>query len=316
MDLSKYDIFMTGGSGTLGMAIAERRRVEEWSGKLTVYSTDNHKHDSMRRIYPDVNFVQGDIRSELTLFNSMVGHDIVLHLAAVKVIPDAEWWSLDTIDVNVNGSIAVCAQARAAGIKHVLGISTDKACHPANAYGASKMLMEKIFQEFARNSTDCKYHLVRYGNVLESNGSVLQAWKNADEHLNPIKITDPEMTRFWLSPQQAVDYVLKSLDLENGHIYIPMMKSLSLGKLSKYYLEKSHIDMERIPIRPGEKQHECLLTIEELNRAYTSQAFFDLLPSTDDEIHPTVKGYGYTSDLAPELTKEELFELLNDERSS
>jgi len=93
--LSDSNIIMTGGAGTLGTAIAERRKREGWTGKLTVYSTDNHKHEVMRRKYPDVNFVQGDIRNPDTLYNAMVGHDICLHLAAVKVIPDSEWWSLD-----------------------------------------------------------------------------------------------------------------------------------------------------------------------------------------------------------------------------
>src|SRR5512139_2780361 len=106
--LKNADIIMTGGAGTLGRAIAERRQRERWTGKLTVYSTDNHKHAYMRGMYPDVQFIQGDVRNPETLYNAMVGHDVVLHVAAVKVIPDSELWTPDTIDVNVNGSINVC----------------------------------------------------------------------------------------------------------------------------------------------------------------------------------------------------------------
>ena len=213
--LKTANIFVTGGAGTLGKAIAKRRKKEGWTGRLTVYSTDSSdKHVKMKKIYPDVNFVQGDIRNHETLYNAIVGHDIVIHAAAVKVIPASEIASIDTFDVNVNGSMNVCYTARLAGVKHVLGISTDKACHPANAYGATKMLMEKIFQEYARiPEIETQYHLVRYGNVLESTGSVIEAWKNAVANDEKIKITDPEMTRFWLSPSQAVDYVKKLLSL-------------------------------------------------------------------------------------------------------
>lgn len=314
--LEHSNIVMTGGAGTLGRAIAERRKREGWSGKLTIYSTDTHKHELMRRYYPDLNFVQGDIRSPETLYNTLVGHDICLHLAAVKVIPASEWASIDTVDVNVNGSLNVCVQAISAGIKHVLGISTDKACHPANAYGCTKMLMEKIFQEFARTRSDTIFHLVRYGNVLESTGSVIEMWKNSLERGEPIKITDPAMTRFWLSPQQAVDLVIKSLDGDDGHIYIPKMKALAIGRLAVFSVgplpdENSFV---RIPLRPGEKMHECLMTIEEAKRAYAFPDHWVLPPSTSEVFpyHLYEKG-AYTSDIAEELTRDELTELLQNE---
>ena len=255
--LENANIFCTGGAGTLGRAIAERRKREGWTGKMTVYSTDNHKHEAMRRMYPDVNFVQGDIRNPQTLFNAMVGHDVVLHLAAVKVIPDSEWWSLDTIDVNINGSLNVCIQAMNAGISHVLGISTDKTAHPANAYGATKLLMEKIFQEYSRIETETKFHLVRYGNVLESTGSVLEAWQKSLERKEKIKITDLAMTRFFISPQQAVDLVIDALKFESGMILIPKMTALSIQKLAEYTLDRpiSEIPYEVIPLPPNAPFH-------------------------------------------------------------
>lgn len=305
--LETSNIIATGGAGTLGRAIAERRKREGWTGKLTVYSTDNHKHQFMRSLYPDVQFVQGDIRNAETLFNAMVGHDVCLHLAAVKVIPDSEYWTLDTIDVNVNGSINVCVQSIAAGIQHVLGISTDKACHPANAYGSTKHLMEKVFQEYARVNTDTQFHLVRYGNVLESTGSVIEVWRKSG---GMIKVTDPRMTRFWLSPQQAVDHVIQSLYLASGLIYIPKMKALSIGKLANYVLD-DNFQVEEIPLRPGEKMHETLLTIEECKLAAPNKDYFVLHPTTSDfyfPYHLTTKPY--TSDTAEELTEDELLELL------
>lgn len=316
--LETSSIIMTGGAGTLGRAIAERRKREGWTGKLTVYSTDNHKHQYMRGLYPDVQFVQGDIRNPETLYNAMVGHDVCLHLAAVKVIPDSELWSLDTIDVNINGSINVCVQAMNAGIQHVLGISTDKACHPANAYGSTKYLMEKIFQEYSRvaSGSGTEFHLVRYGNVLESTGSVLEAWKTSFDNGKAINITDPDMTRFWLSPQQAVSLVISSLILNSGHILIPKMKALSIGKLAEYWIDGVRPDQwqTRIPLRPGEKIHETLLTLEECKHALEFQDSFTLSPTTSDFHNPyhfTIQPY--TSDTAEELTKDELLELLRNE---
>jgi len=313
--LETSNIFCTGGAGTLGRAIAQRRKKEGWTGKLTVYSTSNHNHDSMRKLYPDVQFVQGDIRNPETLFNAMVGHDIVLHLAAVKVIPDSEYWTIDTIDVNVNGSLNVCQQAISANIQHVLGISTDKACHPANAYGATKLLMEKLFQEYSRIGSDTKFHLVRYGNVLESSSSVLEAWKSSVAAGFPIKITDSTMTRFWLSPQQAVDMVIASLEFETGWVYIPKMKALSIGQLAEYVIgDGKEVGYKKIPLRPGEKMHETLLTIEEAKNAFNFDGYFVIQPSTAEatpyHLFPRVP---YTSDTAPELTRDELMELLKNE---
>lgn len=311
--LSEASVFLTGGAGTLGRAIAERRKREGWTGKLTVYSTDSHKHDYMRRLYPDVGFVQGDIRNPETLYNAMVGHDTCLHLAAVKVIPDSEFWSLDTIDVNINGSINVCVQAMNAGITHVLGISTDKSAHPANAYGATKYLNEKVFQEYARIPSEVQFHLVRYGNVLESTSSVLEIWKKAKAAGQPIKITDPNMTRFWLSPQQAVDMVIASLELPSGQIYIPKMKALRIMTMAEYVLGGG-VEIERIEMRPGEKIHETLLTTEECEYALDMGSHYILHPTTGAKHNPYhLINKPYTSETAEEMTKDELLTLLKNE---
>jgi len=310
--LNSANIFITGGAGTLGRAIARRRKEEGWTGRFTVYSRDNHKHQAMRKEYPDVQYVQGDIRSYDLLYNAMAGHDVVIHAAACKVIPDSEYWSIDTFDINVTGSINVFAAARALNVKHVLAISTDKACHPANAYGAAKMMMEKALQEYARvEGFETEYHLVRYGNVLESNGSVVEAWKRAVANGEPIKITDPEMTRFWLSPSQAVDYVVQALNFGCGQIFVPCMPALSIGCLAKYTVGHEGINTyENIPLRPGEKIHETLVTLEELSYARFTGSLYIINPSTQP-INPDTT-IPYSSDMARELTKEELLELLDD----
>lgn len=265
--LRTANILVTGGAGTLGWAIAKRRKREGWTGRLSVYSTDNHKHDALRRVFPDITCIQGDVRNDITLMAAMAGHEIVIHAAAVKVIPDSELWSIDTIDVNVQGSLSVCNSARSAGIQHVIGISTDKACHPANAYGATKMLMEKVFQEYARIDGGPRYHLVRYGNVLVSNGSVIQIWQEAVRRGQKPRLTLPEMTRFWLSPDQAVTHIKSSLLVPTGHVFVPQLKSMSVGDMFACAMEfigqPADHPYDIIPIRPGEKTHETLLTVEE-----------------------------------------------------
>lgn len=307
MDLSQANIFCTGGAGTLGRALARKRKESGWKGRFTVYSTDSHKHDLMRRIFPDLNFVQGDVRDAEGVYRAMVGHDVVIHAAAVKVIPDSERWSIDTYDVNVNGSLAVMEAAHRALVSDVLLISTDKACHAANAYGATKYMMEKAAQELSRvGYLSSKYHLVRYGNVLESTGSVLEAWSIAVKNGKPIRMTDPAMTRFFLSPAQAVEVALEGLDYPPGYVYIPKLKALSIGKLADYTVGETEI--ERTPLRPGEKMHETLLTMEETFYADDLGDAFLLRPTTsereDKDIPP------YESDTAEEMTETELAELL------
>jgi FlaA1/EpsC-like NDP-sugar epimerase len=308
----KANILVTGGAGTLGNAIAKRRKQDKWTGKLTVYSTDAHKHGIMKQKYPDVNFIQGDIRNPDTLYNAMAGHNIVVHAAAVKVIPVSEMCSIDTFDVNVNGSQCVCSTALRAGIEHVVGISTDKACHAVNAYGATKYLMEKMLQEYSRQDFETQFHLVRFGNVLESNGSVIEVWKRAFKNGEQILITDPEMTRFWLSPGQAVQYILDAVEIPSGCIYIPKVPKLSLGKLAVYTVgdRTGEARFSTVPVRPGEKKHETLLTEEEGWYASNwAENGYILRPTTDDRNDYPYPSY--SSDLAPELTHDELIELLD-----
>lgn len=308
------NVLITGGSGAMGRAIIQRAHKEKWDCKITVLSRDVMKQHKIKNLYPDVGMIVGDVRDFTTLSNAMVGKDVVLHLAAQKHIPEAEWFSIDNYETNVIGSMNVCIAAAQLGVPQVLGISTDKVCHPANAYGCSKMMMEKIFQEYARTGFETKFHLVRFGNVLESTGSVLEVWKNAVENGKPINITDPEMTRFWISPQQAVDLILLALIIESGTILIPKMKSLSIRKLAEYSLNKAFgdIEVQRVPIRPGEKLHESLLTVEECNYAAESNDFFFLHPSTSEMVEKPISA-PYSSDAAPEMTQEELMKLLENE---
>ena len=211
------------------------------------------------------------------------------------------------------GSINIAQAALDYNTPHVIAISTDKVCHAANAYGATKYLMEKAWQEFARLGLPPKFHLVRYGNVLESTASVIEVWKNSVQRGIPIRITDPSMTRFWISPNQAVDLILLVLKLESGMTLIPKMKKLSIEKLARWTVgDGEFMKAQTTPIRPGEKIHETLLTTEECHYAVESDGFFFLAPTTFPMVEqPVIEPY--TSENAPELTETELAELLKNE---
>lgn len=304
-------ILITGGAGTLGRAIIQRAWDEKWDCQITIFSTDAVKHAKVRKLYPQVQSVIGDIRQYDTLYAAMTGKDVVIHAAAVKEIPTSEYSSIDTFQINVEGSLNVAMAAAVLHTPDVLAISTDKACHAANAYGASKYMMEKVWQEYSRLDLPTEYHLVRYGNVIESTASVLEAWKRAVEANEPVKITRKDMTRFWLSPNQAVDYVINSLQFPSGHIYIPLMPALSIGKLFEYTLGE-YDNIQYIPLRPGEKIHETLLTRDEAPQSSIGpySGYFILPPTTFSTFPDLPREKPYTSDTARELSKEELEELL------
>ena len=314
----KGKVLITGGAGTLGRAIIKRATEEDWDCDITIYSTDAVKHARVTKDYPHIQSVIGDIGDYATLYAAMSGKDIVIHAAAVKEIPSSEFHSIDTYRVNMEGSLNVALIASQLKTPHVLAISTDKACHPANAYGASKYLMEKIWQEYTRYGFPTKYHLVRYGNVLESNASVLQKWKGAAEAGEEVYITDPRMTRFWISPSQAVQYVLDSLSFNSGMIYVPKMPSLSIGKLLKYTIGPDYDNIKPMPMRPGEKMHETLVTLEETDFCVPGRSFenefehFVISPTTEERMNWKTEEMlkPYTSEFARELTKDELTELL------
>jgi UDP-N-acetylglucosamine 4,6-dehydratase/5-epimerase len=310
--LHDQDLWVSGGAGTWGRALADRRKKEGWTGKMTVFSTDTVKHSKMKRDYPDIQYVCGDIRNFETVYTSMAGADVVIHLAAVKVIPVSEYQVVDTIDVNVNGSLTVAQAAIQLGVKKVVGVSTDKAAHPCNMYGATKKLMEGIFCEYNRLDFPTRFYLTRSGNVLESTGSVVEAWRNAIERGEPIKMTDPDMTRFFLSPSQAIQVILDALEVGMpGSIYVPNMPALSIGKLAAYTIGSGpDFGIERIPLRPGEKKHEELVTIEETERTLEHGDFFVILDSISPKVaKPSSR---LSSDIARELTRDELLALLED----
>lgn len=310
MSIRNRNILITGGTGTLGRELIRRAYETGWDSKITILSRDTLKQNWIKRNYPNVHCVVGDVRDWTTTFNAMAGKNLVIHAAAVKHIPISEENSIDTYQINVEGSINVANAAIQHGVEDIVGISTDKVCHAANAYGATKYLMEKIWQEYSRLNVPTKFHLVRYGNVLESTASVIEVWKEQILRGEPIRITNPYMTRFWLSPAQAAELVEQSLLIKSGYILIPKMKKLSIQKMMEYTIGEPHYGIEHIPLRAGEKLHETLLTIEEAEFTHEGDMLFILRPTTTTRNEPDHIIRPYSSDMAPELTKEELLDLL------
>lgn len=302
-------ILITGGAGSLGTALIERAHTERWDAHLTVYSRDEVKQSALRERFPMVDFRLGDIRDTATLARAMRDVDVVVHAAAYKRVPEAERESIPCAQANVDGSIAVIDAAVAAGVRQVVGISTDKACHPINAYGQSKALMERLFQSQALMGSRTSFHLVRYGNVLASRGSVVPTLLQQVATDQPITLTDPTMTRFWLTLPDAVDLVLRALDLPPGHIYVPACRSTTMAELAEA-VAPGH-PVVHIGGRGGEKRHESLVNEHEApyaHHALGGWALSSLALAPGNELDP----FTYTSEHARRIPVPELAQAVQD----
>lgn len=277
----------------MGRAIIRRAAAQGLSHNIIVYSRDEMKQWELKQRYPDVTCILGDVARDLDrLIAVCVGADTVLHLAAVKFIPEAEHNVLETIEVNVTGSQNVALAAMASGVKKVVGISTDKACAPANLYGATKMVMERMYGEFAKRAYPTNFVTARYGNVIGSTGSVIPVFKNQIEKEGRIRVTDPRMTRFWFTVDEAIDLIelaWKNSEEFNGYAFIYPCRAMTIMEIANTVWE-----MERpgkVPIidimgvRPGEKLHEDLVNAQEAPR--TAKVFQNDFEKED----PVFKGY-------------------------
>lgn len=268
-------VFVTGGAGFLGRALLHRAEVENWDCEFTVASRDDSKHAALQRRFPWVETVVADVglTSIARLTDLMRGFDTVIHMAAWKYVDRGEHAARAVFQTNIIGSMNVAEAATRARVQRVVGISTDKATLPTNSYGLSKMAMERVFQESDRISPTA-FTCVRYGNVVGSTGSVIPIWMDAAAHERPILLTDPLMTRFWMSPDEAVDTVLEGLNASGGTVTIPACRSMTMHDLALMALgidEHQPLPtdgrVEIIGIRPGEKRHEALVQRQESLRA-------------------------------------------------
>lgn len=292
------NVFVTGGAGFLARALYTRARREGWPCRFTCFSRDDHKHAALLRDFPEVAFVRGDVAGDGELLAAaMAGHQLVIHAAAAKHVDLSELNVWDTKLVNVDGSQSVAWAAIKARVARVIGISTDKVCHPVNTYGLTKALMERLFIEANRLSDRTGFVLTRYGNVLGSTGSVLTVWKAMLAKDGFVTATDPEMTRFWLTADQAVDLILIAEGAPLGTITIPRAPALAMSDMRAWFLPEA--DFRYQGLRPGEKRYEELLTREEgpfackpICNPHDPNSFFHLLyPQTEQPLALGVDDY-------------------------
>jgi UDP-N-acetylglucosamine 4,6-dehydratase len=252
-------VLVTGGTGTLGSAIAKMAELYSWPCSITVFSRGEFLQAQMRSQFPSLRFVLGDVRDARAVHSVVAGHDVVIHAAAMKRIPECEAQPMECVASNLQGSINVLNACRDHNVPTVVGISTDKAVQATTVYGASKLMMEGLFK--AHRSPTGRAVLVRYGNVLASRGSVLPLWEKAAREGKVLKITDPSMTRFWMTPQQAVELVSTAIGLDHGDILVPRMKSCTMGELAQWLFPGSKT--AQTGKRSQEKSSEDLVHAEE-----------------------------------------------------
>lgn len=308
------NILITGGSGTLGHAIVRTAMAERWDCTFTIYSRSELRQAQMRQRYSNLRYVLGDVRDAERLTAAVAGHDLVIHAAAVKRLPDAEQQPINCYETNVIGSINVVRACIAGGVKRCVGISTDKACKAISAYGASKLAMEKLFQ--AQADSPCTFTLCRYGNVVASNGSVIPLWRKQAEQGQPLTVTDPEMTRFWMGESDAVQLIAETARWSTGVVVVPRMRSLSLYELAQ--IVAPGVKVVTTGLRSVEKRHEDLVHVDEPSVKTADRYIIasDLgIRQEDDTMLWVTTGNSYTSYDAPRLAPAEFRRMLAEAES-
>ncbi len=320
-------ILITGGTGSLGTALTKRLLNLNVSA-VRIFSRNESQQILMdSKIQNDkVRYLIGDIRDLPRLEKALEGVDIVFHAAALKHVPVIEYNPFEAIKTNVLGTQNVIDACLKEKVETVIGIGTDKAVSPFNTYGATKLLMEKLFTT-TQNYLDIKKYqtkflAVRYGNVLGSSGSVLPKFINQIKNKQKITITDPNMTRFSLTMDEALDFILNSASIGKGtEVFIPKLKAYSIDGLKKSLFELLGNTGEKIiSLRPGEKMHETLLNSDEIRYAWELDNTYILFNSSkqDKEIRKNYPGIqkikiseAYSSNTVNELTTTELKKIIS-----
>lgn len=268
MDMHKMSILVTGGTGSFGRKFVEMVLKNYNPRRLIVFSRDELKQHEMRQIFGDqlgspLRYFIGDVRDKERLMRAFVGVDVVIHAAALKQVPACEYNPFEAVKTNILGAQNIIEAAIDKGVRKVIAISTDKAVNPVNLYGATKLCAEKMFVQANAYSgaADTRFSVCRYGNVVGSRGSVIPLFVQQRKK-GVVTITDRRMTRFWLTLDQGVDFVLTCLKvMQGGEIFVPKIPSMNIMDLAEAVAPGCRSDF--IGIRPGEKLHEVLISEEE-----------------------------------------------------
>ena len=325
-NLKGKKILITGGTGSLGQALTKRLLKEEVD-VIRIYSRNENKQVMMQYEFQDdrLRFLIGDVRDLPRLERALEGIDIVFHAAALKHVPVVEYNPFEAINTNVIGSRNVIEASLHEDVEIAVCIGTDKAVSPINTYGATKLLMEKLFVT-ASNYLDKKRHrtkfiAVRYGNVLRSSGSVIPKFIQQIKSKKPITITDPTMTRFSITMEDALDFILNSTFRGRGsEVFVPKLRAYSIENVKDVLQDLiGNTGEEKIPVRQGEKFHETLINLDEFRTTLEGDSYYIVLQHSlnDKEIenyYPktkwTERNKPYSSDRVDQIPKEEFKKII------
>ena len=305
--LTNKTILITGGTGSFGNTFVPMTLKKYNPKKIIIYSRDEMKQWNMAKKFQGdnrVRFFIGDVRDKDRLYRALSGVDYVVHAAATKIVPTAEYNPFECIKTNVNGAMNIIDACIDSGVKRVVALSTDKASSPVNLYGATKLCSDKIF--IAGNSYSggkTKFAVVRYGNVMGSRGSVIPYFLETAK-TGKLTITDKRMTRFMISLEQGVELVWHAFnDMEGGEIYVKKIPSMNICDIASAVDDKA--EQVEIGIRPGEKLHEQMIGVEDAHFTYEYPEHFKILPQICEwgTMESMIKGgkqvpegFSYTSD--------------------
>ena len=306
--LTNSTILVTGGTGSFGHTFVPMTLAKYNPKKLIIYSRDEMKQWNMAKLYKDdprVRFFIGDVRDKDRLYRALDGVDFVVHAAATKIVPTAEYNPFECIKTNVMGAMNLVDACIDRGVKKLVALSTDKASSPVNLYGATKLVSDKVF--IAGNSyaggKKTRFGVVRYGNVMGSRGSVIPFFIESAKS-GVLTITDPRMTRFMISLEQGVELVWHAFDdLVGGEIYVKKIPSMNICDIARAV--DPDCEQKVIGIRPGEKLHEQMISTEDSPHTYEYPGHYKILPaihSWDSDVNRikdgkrVPEGFCYTSD--------------------
>lgn len=326
--LSNSSILITGGTGSFGSAFVPMTLKKYKPKKIVIYSRDEMKQWEMQKLYkdcPNIRFFIGDVRDKDRLCRALDGIDYVVHAAATKIVPTAEYNPFECIKTNVNGAMNLIDACIDKNVKRIVSLSTDKASSPVNLYGATKLTSDRLFVagNSYSGSHDTSFSVVRYGNVMGSRGSVIPFFSSIkDKGVFPI--TDNRMTRFMITLEQGVELVWHAFDdMKGGEIYIKKIPSMNIIDIAKAVSKEAKHEI--VGIRPGEKLHEQMIGIEDASYTYEYSGYYKILPaihewSIDPErikdgkkVDPDFK---YCSDTNPEWMDIETLEAWIEENQS
>jgi UDP-N-acetylglucosamine 4,6-dehydratase len=282
MDWKSQVVLVTGGTGSFGKKFVEIILKDFQPKKVIIFSRDELKQHEMRAMgfnQSNLRYFIGDVRDRERLLRAMHGVDVVVHAAALKQVPACEYNPMEAVKTNIMGTSNAVEAALDAGVKKVMALSTDKAVNPVNLYGATKLAAEKLTVQsnaYAAGSAT-RYSCVRYGNVVGSRGSVVPVFLKQREN-GRVTITDERMTRFWLSLEQGVRFVISCIEqMEGGEVFVPKIPSMKVIDLAKAIAPGAKV--EPIGIRPGEKLHEVLISEDEARHTVELERMFVVQPA-------------------------------------